>query len=71
MTGKAASAATGPAHSKTLTGPLSSTVSPIRKCATTKITRYAIEHSAMMLVYLRESKRLRNERGITINLCKC
>ena len=50
--------------------PLSCLVSPLTKCAKTSMTRYPIEINAMTLVYLRESNRLRNERGITISLIR-
>jgi arylamine N-acetyltransferase len=68
ITGKAASAEMGPAHWKTRTGPRSAMVSPLRKCATTRMTRYAIENNAMTLVYFRESRRRRKDSGMTISL---
>jgi hypothetical protein len=68
MTGKAERADTAPAHSKTRTTPRSARVSPLMKCATTRITRYAIENNAMTLVYFKESSRRRKDKGITISL---
>ena len=68
MTGNAASAETGPAHWKTRTGPRSAIVSPLMKCATTRMTRYAIENNAITLVYFKESRRRRKESGITMSL---
>jgi len=48
--------------------PLSAFVSPLTKWAKTSMTRYPIEINAMTLVYFRESRRRRNERGITTSL---
>ena len=68
MTGKLLNVATALSGCTTLKGPLSCIVSPLMKCATTSMTKYPIEISAIMLVYFRESKRLKNDKGITINL---
>ena len=68
MTGKLLSVATALSGRTTLKGPRSCIVSPFMKCATTSITKYPIEIKAMMLVYFRESKRLKNDKGMTINL---
>jgi hypothetical protein len=38
------------------------------KCATTRTTRYAIENNAITLVYFKESRRRKKDRGITISL---
>lgn len=68
MTGKLLNVATALSGRTTLKGPLSCIVSPFMKCATTSMTKYPIEINAIMLVYLRESKRLKNDKGMTINL---
>lgn len=70
MTGKLDSTGRGPAHVAHLTGPLSAIVSPEAKWYTTSTTRYAIEVSAMMEVYLKLSNFRRKDKGITINLLK-
>lgn len=71
MTGKLCRVGTIPAHSTPLIGPRSAIVSPLMKWYTTSITRYPIETRAIILVYFKESRRLRYERGITTNLDNC
>lgn len=71
MTGKLDSTGRGPAHVAHLTGPLSAIVSPEAKWYTTSTTRYAIEVSAMIEVYLKLSSFRRKDKGITINLSIC
>ena len=68
MTGKLLNVATALSGRTILKGPLSCIVSPFMKCATTSMTKYPIEIKATMLVYFRESKRLKNDKGMTINL---
>ena len=68
MTGMLLSVATALSHFAILIGPLSWVVSPVTKCATTSITRYPMDINAMTLVYFSESRRRKNDSGITINL---
>lgn len=68
MTGKLLNVATALSGRTTLKGPLSCIVSPLMKCATTSMTKYPMEIKAMMLVYFKESRRLKNDKGMTISL---
>lgn len=68
MTGKLLNVATALSGRTILKGPLSCIVSPFMKWASTSMTKYPIEIKAIMLVYFKESKRLKNDKGMTINL---
>ena len=68
ITGKLLSAGTGPAQWKYRMSGCGRPVSPLTKCATTRITRYPIEISATTLVYLSESSRRRKDSGLTTSL---
>lgn len=68
MTGKLLSVATALFHCMTRMTPLSCMVSPLMKCATTSMTKYPMDINAMTLVYFKESKRRKNDSGITMSL---
>ena len=68
MTGKLLKTATALAGWATLISPLPCLVSPLMKWATTSMTKYPIDINATTLVYFRESRRRRKDKGITISL---
>ena len=68
ITGKLLSVSTAPAQWMNRSSPPLWTVSPLMKCARTRITKYPIEIRAITLVYFRESNLRRNEIGMTMSL---